>query len=481
MDDALTRLRRHALAIYGDALADADPALALRRALRLEGESLIVADARFDLRAAPLKIYSVALGKAARAMASALEELLGERLVGGVISAPPDGTSLPPRWRDFAGGHPTPNEASLAAADAAFDLLRRADADAEAALLLFLVTGGGSAMLERPRDPRVTLADLREANRLLVSCGASISEVNVVRRALSAVKGGGLARLAPRAAQITLIISDTNAGDETSVASGPTLAPPAHAPDAASIVARYRLETRLPASVLDALERREQQHDHAPPHEPRHGNSSPDDSSREGALSSNDATRADDAPRRALRKHFVLLDNARAVSRAARAARELGYVVVTADDLGEQPVEEAAPALVARAFGLWNRDGGAGRAVCLVSGGEFACPVRGNGVGGRNAETALRCAFELDALDTDAPSAVALSAGTDGIDGNSPAAGALADTRTLARARALGLNPRRFLDSSDAHTFFQTLGQALHTGPTGTNVRDLRLLLISES
>ncbi|HEV2763274.1 MAG TPA: glycerate-2-kinase family protein, partial [Pyrinomonadaceae bacterium] len=298
-DDALTRLRRAAREIFGEALAASDAGAAVRRSVRLEGGRLLFAETEFDLRLRPPRIYSVALGKAAWAMASALDEVLGERLSGGVVSCVPplfvnstanltpadsedrtrladaldaragdarderrdtlpEGVSLSKRWRVFAGGHPVPNEASLAAARAAFGLLRRAEEDARGpcgALVVFLVSGGGSAMLEWPRDESLTLEDLREANRRLVACGASINEVNVVRRALSSVKGGGLARRAPHAAQVTLVVSDTNAGDEASVASGPTFPTPPGADALRTILSRYKLETLLPARVLDALKR----------------------------------------------------------------------------------------------------------------------------------------------------------------------------------------------------------------------------------
>ncbi|MCA1629164.1 MAG: hypothetical protein LC774_02090 [Acidobacteria bacterium] len=189
----------------------------------------------------------------------------------------------------------------------------------------------------------------------------------------------------------------------------------------------------------------------------------------------------------ARRHHFVLLDNERAVGRAAEIARGLGFEVETAHDLLEQHVEEAAPPLVSRLLKL-RGDVGAGQGVCIVSGGEFACPVRGEGRGGRNSETVLRCAIELDSrtreLDLLSPASsdgnprfVLLSAGTDGIDGNSPAAGAVCDETTIRRARALGLDPRDYLERSDAYTFFDALGDAVKTGATGTNVRDLRIIM----
>ncbi|MFL6255387.1 MAG: glycerate-2-kinase family protein, partial [Pyrinomonadaceae bacterium] len=242
----LRELRHAAREIFEEALRASDARGAVLRAIECDGATLRIGDARFELRGEASKVYSVALGKAAAAMASALDELLGKALDGGVLSAPRSDFKLSERWRVFAGGHPLPNEASIEAARAAFELL--SEADDESALVVFLVSGGGSAMLEWPRDARLTLEELREANRVLVSCGAPIDEVNAVRRALSAVKGGGLASLAPRAAQATLVVSDVASGRAYDVASGPTLAAPPDAPRLIEIIKRYGLTSKLPST-----------------------------------------------------------------------------------------------------------------------------------------------------------------------------------------------------------------------------------------
>lgn len=438
--------------VFDEALTAADARRAVLGAVEFDGERLRVGGEWFGSGGRGLKIFSVALGKAAASMASAFDERLGGALVGGVLSAPASRRALSERWRVFEGGHPLPNEASFEAARAAFSLLKTADDSS--ALVVFLVSGGGSAMLELPRDPRLTLEDVREANRALVSCGAPIAEVNAVRRALSAVKGGGLAARAPRASQATLVVSDVAAGRAYDVASGPTLEPPQDSTPVKEIIERYDLASRLPAAVTRALEE-------------------------------SDAPNVSHTPRGARSYFEVLIDNERACEAAAGAARARGFAVEYARDLVEQSVEEGAAALVSRLRELYARERAAGaRRVCLVSGGEFSCPVRGDGTGGRSAETALRVAFEFvrtgrgfETAGGEPANVVALCAGTDGIDGNSPAAGALADATTLSRARALGLDARKFLDESDAYTFFSRLGDALVTGPTGTNVRDVRILM----
>jgi len=443
-------LRTAAREIFETSLSSADPAQALRNAVHLNGSLLTVRDTVITLDSQVSRIYSIAVGKAAPTMAAALSDILGNRLTAGVISGPAisqlqDLSFVLERWQFFKGGHPLPNSESLNAAKASFDLLKRADQ--ERALVLFLISGGGSAMLEWPIHDEITLEDLRRANQLLVSCGASIAEINAVRRAVSAVKGGRLAAQAPNSEKITLIISDTNAGDEASVASGPTIAAPANAPQARAVVANYPTLANLPSSILQTL-------NHSVPHT--------------GGQSEKPPSR-----------HYVLLDNHRALEAAAVAAGQHGFVTEIALNVVEAGIEEGCRLLLSRLEILRSQNARIQRPVCLISGGEFLCPVRANGVGGRNAETVLRWAIEIDRQRkvSGARQIVVLSAGTDGIDGNSPAAGAVADDSTLERARSQSLDAQGFLETSDAFSFFDKLGDAIVTGATGTNVRDVRILL----
>jgi len=379
-------------------------------------------------------IYALCIGKAALPMAVALEETLGSQIKQGILTSTDQSLQLQPnKWQRFAGGHPLPTEESLAAAKAAFQILEKANA--ERGVVIFAVSGGGSAMIEWPAYPDIELGDLQLANRLLVSCGATISEINSVRRRFSAVKGGKLAIRAANAQLVTLIISDTNPGDEASVASGPSLLPNSDSPSASEIVKKYQLDDQLPASIFRAIQQ---------PSQP--------------------ITRSGTSP-----SHFVIADNKTAIDAALTKAVALGFRTLVAEDISEQPIAEGCDQLLRR---ISSEESPA----CLISGGEFSCPVRGDGRGGRNLETALRCAIQLD-QSTVSQHTVVLSAGTDGVDGNSPAAGAFADETTLTRARALGLDAADFLARSDSYSFFEKLGDAIITGPTGTNVRDLRIVL----
>ena len=415
----MNELHRHARAIFDHALSAVDPRQAVKHALSAHMEG---------------PIYSIAIGKAAVSMALGLEDALGDKLTAGVLTSSQSINSA--RWQSFIGGHPLPNQVSLAAAQAAFALLDRANA--EAATIVFLISGGGSAMIEWPVSREISLADLQSANQTLISCGAHIAEVNAVRRGFSAVKGGALALRAPRARTLTLIVSDTNPGDEASVASGPTLNPPADAPKAIDVVENYHLATILPESIMKALRR------------------------------TNTTTRPVNG------SHLVVLDNQTAIEAAFRKALDLVTVSSMAVDICEQEIQEGCDLLLGR---LMARPCDA--TYCVVSGGEFSCPVRGNGRGGRNLETVLRCAIGLANESGKSPHLVVLSAGTDGIDGNSPAAGAIADETTIRRAQNLDLDASKYLARSDSYGFFERLGDLIVTGPTGTNVRDLRILLRS--
>ena len=439
-----TQLHQAAREIFTAALRAVDAREAVRRIVVLNQERLRIQDTDIDISNRPVNV--IALGKAATAMAAGLSDVLGERLTRGIVSSTnySGSPALDNRWRIFAGGHPLPTEGSIAAARASVHLLGGL---ADTSLVVFLVSGGGSAMFELPVDDQITLEDLREANRRLVSCGAAIAEINAVRRTFSAVKGGKLSGFAPQTDQVTLIVSDTNPGDETNVASGPTLKPVVDI-TAAEVLERYGLNRSLPKSILNATSR-------------------------------NEATEPTAVPR--LKAHYVLLDNQTALEAAAKKAQELGFAVEIARDINEQEIDAGCDLLVSRARAHWQsvaRD-----KVCLISGGEFSCPVRGDGIGGRNSETVLRVALKLTEASnrSDWPSHwIVLSGGTDGVDGNSPAAGAIADESTIARGISAGLDAASFLERSDSFSYFNRLGDALVTGPTGTNVRDVRVLIKDE-
>jgi glycerate 2-kinase len=432
----ISNLRTIAEQIFHRTLAAIDIERVVRAYLHLSGELLEVGEERCDL-AEFRRILVIAVGKAGLPMSRAVEAVLGERITGGLVVTNALIGKTPDRLRVLIGGHPLPNQGSVDGAKTALNLLR--DADGEDTLILFLISGGGSALFETPIDERITLEDLQTINRVLVGCGAVIGEMNIARRFLSAVKGGRLAQAAPRSRQISLYVSDVNSGDLSTVSSGPAMPSAAIRADFDRIVARYDLLHKFPARIAQLID--------SLPDLPR-----------------------SEPP--GLRSHHLLLDNAKALRAAQRIAEsDFGCVTEIAEDLVEGEVAQMAVAHLERLNVLRARQ--QGRTVCLISGGEVICPVRGDGQGGRNQEFVLRAAMALEGM----RESVVLSAGTDGIDGNSPADGAIADERSVSRARASALSPEDYLDRSDSYRFFEALGDAIITGPTGNNVRDLRILL----
>jgi hydroxypyruvate reductase len=274
-----------------------------------------------------------------------------------------------------------------------------------------------------------------------VTCGASIQEINAIRKHLSATKGGRLAAAAPGSTKITLAISDVPLGEESALASGPTLADPSTIADALRVAHRYHILDEIPRVFRVALENGILQET------PKAGASIFANSSFDLLLTEHDLFHA-----------------------AHRACEAEGFACLCDNSTDNWPVRDAAEALLARLAA--HRKMNPGRAVAVIADGEVASPIRGDGIGGRNAAFVLACVKKIAGQGI-----TVLSAGTDGIDGNSPAAGAVGDGETLHRARSLALDPRKFEARSDAHTFFENLDDAILTGPTGNNLRDLRILM----
>jgi len=439
-------LRNIALEIFHRTLTGIDVESVVREYARLNGNRLVVGDEDIDL-ARFKRVVIIAIGKASVPMARAVEGVLGARISDGLVATNSLIGQSPERLPVVVGGHPLPNAGSLEAASGALEILRANDA--EDTLVLFLISGGGSALFEKPIDAAITLDDLQTINRVLVGCGAVIGEMNVVRRFLSAVKGGRLAAAAPRSRQVSLYISDVNSDDLSTVSSGPTLPSNVTRADFDRIVGRiaggYDLINKFPAHISALIANGKL------PDLPR-ANSEADD----------------------WRSHHLLLDNRKALLEAWRIAESnFGCVVEIAEDLVEGDVETMMLTHIERVVAL--RHGHPGKTVCLLSGGEVVCPVRGDGQGGRNQEFVLRAAIHLHLRELS--NVVVLSAGTDGIDGNSPADGAIADADTLRRAEEKGVSAEERLQNSDSFNFFNAIGDAIITGPTGNNVRDLRILM----
>jgi hydroxypyruvate reductase len=339
-------------------------------------------------------------------------------------------------FRCFAGGHPYPNQDSIDGAAAALKLV---SGSTPQDLVIFLVSGGGSALFERPLDNAVALRDLIEFNQVLVTGGLPIEQINLLRKHVSAVKGGRLALAAAPAEQLTIFISDVPEDQDSMVASGPTMPDSSTVEECYELAATHNLVERFPSPIRVQFEQQSLKETPKP---------------QESAFSGS---------------HYLrLLSNRDAVQAAVDAANRAGLAAEVDRGPWDADFRVVARANAAALDHLSARH--PGQAVCLVVGGEVTCPVTGNGVGGRNQ------AFVLEAAGLIAGSKrVVLSAGTDGRDGNSPAAGAVADGQTLARAQAGNLDPSRYGDESDSYHFFRALDDTIEIGYTGNNVRDLRL------
>lgn len=450
----LDQLHLVAQDIFDQALRACDIAQAFDRHLHFEGKTLIRHPSpRLQPITVPFdrykEVFVLAFGKAGLSMLDALLPRLPEKTrVHGVCSSPHIPKERRRNIRYFAGGHPLPNEDSFAAARAALDLLKHAKADT---FIFFLISGGGSAMLELPRDRHISLDDTIAFHETLVASGATITEINTVRKYFSAVKGGRLALAAPRSEKLSLLLADVPLKDLAAVASSPTLPNYSTPEQCAEILERFHLLEKFPARVREYFERLPS--DGTSAEKPR-----------------NEQPMASEAFEHA--QFDTLLSNHDFVNAARDHAQSLGYKVFIDNACDDWDYAKAAQYLLDRFHELRHEH----EKVCLLSSGEVTVHLGANpGCGGRNQQFALEAALDLARYE--GQRLAVLSAGSDGIDGNSPAAGAIADTTTIARARSYNFDPEATLQRFDACTLFTALGDTVVTGPTGNNLRDLRILI----
>ena len=438
------------------ALAAVEPAAAVHRHVRRQGDVLVVADRRYDLRDYG-RIFVVGGGKAAVPMAAAVAHILGDRLTASAIvtkyghvrslQPPTSNFQLPTSNFQFPtsnlqiieAGHPVPNENSIRGAQAVADLARQAT---ERDLVICLISGGGSALWTLP-VPGLSLADLQALTGALLRSGATINEINTVRKHCSRIKGGHLARLVAPATLVTLILSDVVGDPLDVIASGPTVPDSTTVADAQAVLERYGIRS---------LEREVFQETPKP---------------------------GDPAFERV--QYVIVGSNRLAALAAAEQARQLGFHALLLSTYIEGEAREVARVAAALAKGVRAHGDPLPPPACLVWGGETTVTVRGHGTGGRNQELALAAALALDGW----PGVLVMALATDGTDGPTAAAGAIVTGETVARARALGLDPRAALEANDSYSLFDALGDRpsglIRTGPTGTNVNDLLLVLVGEN
>jgi hydroxypyruvate reductase len=420
-------LRRQALRIFRAALKAADPYQAVLRHLRIDPKPY-------------RSIFVIGAGKASAQMGRAIERLLGTRISGGLISVKDGHGAKLRRIEIHECGHPVPDARGVAGARRISRIASQADPDD---LVICLISGGASALLPLPAPP-ITLAEKQKTTRLLLHCGASIHEINCVRKHISRIKGGQLARLAYPATLLTLILSDVIGDDLDVIGSGPTVPDRSTFAEARSIFEKYRIWNKLPSSVRDRL------------------SSAVEETPKPGDKIFENTN------------NIIVGSNALAVNAAALEARRLGFHTLVLSTFIEGEAREVARVHAAIAKEIRATGRPLKTPACVISGGETTVTIRSHGLGGRNQEFALAAALDIAGL----RDVAILSAGTDGTDGPTDAAGAIAYGTTLARAEKLGLDAAPFLANNDSYRFFETTGDLIKTGPTGTNVADVQLILV---
>ncbi len=473
----LDSLHTRATDIFTGALEACNIASAFDRRIRFEKTAMrrLLPDgggpSEIDLSAYK-RIFVVALGKAAGPMLDTLLERMKRRQgLRGICCTNQLPGSRNWRFRYFEGGHPLPNEDSFNAARAALAMLKKAKKDT---LIFFLISGGGSAMFDLPLDPQITLEETIGFHRLLLGSGAPINVINTLRKHFSAVKGGRLAMAAPEAAKVSFLLPDVPLRSLDTLASGPTSPDHSTVDDARELLAKYDLAAKLPRSIRAFFERKDLPESPGnkvwlPPFFPKQQKNGQPASPRPMTAAAS-MTGEDEAFRDSVFE--ILLSTHDLVENARALAQKAGYFAVVDNSCDDWDYADAARYLLERFHALRARH----ERLCLISVGEVTVTLnRTPGAGGRNQQFALACALELERYPSE--HLTVLSAGSDGIDGNTKSAGAIADPTTVARARAFGFDPEASLATFDACPLFTSIGDTVVTGPTGHNLRDVRLLI----
>lgn len=435
--------RRAALDVLVAALEAADPGKAVRRFLQRQGETLRVADRSYDLRSYD-RVLVVGAGKAGAAMAAAVEEVLGDRVSEGVVNVKYGHVAPTRRIKIHEAAHPVPDEQGLAGTRQMVELLEGAG---PRDLVIAVISGGGSALMDLPVEG-ITLEDMKALTDALLRSGATINEINTIRKHLSQVKGGGLARIANPATMISLVLSDVVGNPLDFIASGPTVPDTTTFRDAWGVLERYGLTGDVPKPIAERLQ-----------------------AGVRGEIP--DTLKGGDAIFDRV-QDVVVASNELAAEAAAAKARDLGFNTLLLSTFIEGEAREVGKVFtaIAREIAAYGRP--VARPACVIAGGETTVTVRGEGKGGRNQEMALSAALKIAGL----ADVMIVPSATDGNDGPTDATGAIADGSTVARALAMGIDPAEYLARNDAYHFFEQLGDLIKTGPTNTNVNDLTFVYV---
>jgi len=440
---ALIKARTDAVEIFRAGINAVAPEKVIKASCSKKGSTVTLGRLPIDLTDYR-RIYVIGAGKATAPMAAAMEALLGERITGGIICVKYGHVCPLETIRIVEAGHPVPDQNGVAASRQMLEIAGKAE---ENDLVICLISGGGSALLPRPAEG-ITLDDKQKVTEILLACGATIHEFNAIRKHLSAIKGGQLAVAAYPATLVSLVLSDVVGDDLDVIASGPTVPDGSTYHDCIRIVEKYQISGRLPQSVRKRFQ-------------------------------AGIAGRIEDTPKHDLavfaKTHTrVIGSNLDALKAAETEAEQRGYSTLILSSLIEGEAEQVAKLHTAVARQVQQTGHPISAPACILSGGEATVTLKGNGKGGRNQEFVLCCVKDIAGPEP----VVLLSGGTDGNDGPTDAAGAIADHLTLERASQKNLKIDEYLQNNDSYHFFQHLDDLIVTGPTNTNVMDIRLLLI---
>jgi len=439
----LKELRKDSEKIFYAGLKAADPFEAVKKFVYREGNLLKIGKNSYPLNDFK-HIYIVGAGKASAPMGKAIEIILKNRLKKGFINVKYGYVQELEKTKINQAGHPIPDEAGVKGTREIVRLLQDSRKDD---LVICLISGGGSALLPLPAEG-IILKEKQQTTQLLLKCGASIEEINTVRKHLSRIKGGWLAKIAYPAQLISLILSDVIGDPLTAIASGPTVPDTTTYEDCWRIVKKYNLSDKLSSSVLNHLDKGRKG---KIPETPKGGN-----------------------PIFKRVKNIIVGSNSLAIKAARNQAKKLGYHTLILSSFIEGETREVARVHAAIAKEILTSGSPVPAPACILSGGETTVTIKGKGLGGRNQEFALASAIKIKGMEN----VIILSAGTDGSDGPTNAAGAIADGTTLLRAEKIGINAQEYLEDNNSYHFFQKLKDLFITGPTNTNVMDLHLLLV---
>ena len=436
-------MRDDAVKIFFAGLQAVEPGAAVKNYCRLDGDRFFIGDRPYDLSRFN-NVFVIGAGKASAPMAAALEDLIGKRITDGILNVKYGHLAELKRVQLIEAGHPVPDESGARGSHAILNLANNAQKDD---LVLCLMSGGGSALLPLPAEG-LTLKDKQDTIKVLLACGATIHEINAIRKHTSMIKGGRLARATYPAALVALILSDVVGDNLDVIASGPTVPDSSTFMDCMEIFKKYNITAKLPDNVVTHIESGIGGN---VPETPRSGDPAFD------------------------RTHNQIVgSNFEAISAAQKEAETLGYNTLVLSSMIEGETRPVAHVHGAIAREIIKSGHPLRPPACILSGGETTVTITGAGLGGRCQEFALAAALDIAGN----RNIVVLGGGTDGTDGPTDAAGAVVDSNTVTRATAMGLDPHHYLSNNDSYHFFKTLGDLLVTGPTNTNVMDLRIVLV---